>query len=345
MTPQLQQAIKLLQLSNQELGEFVEQELEQNPLLERDESDAEPAVGDTANGSAVDSVGPMINGEHTAADNLARPGPDLPESAPPPEGAIATIEGEPLFDGDATESWQATEGAEGAGDQDFAGDPDAWQVRNGSTSYSDDLPGLEQTLGQEITLREHLMQQLMVDIDDPVDRMIGLYLIDLLEPSGYLTANLSEAALQLGCSVDRIEATLMRLQRFDPAGIFARSLSECLAIQLAERDRLDPAMRCLLDHLPMLANREANALMRLCGVDAEDLAGMVAEIRALNPKPGLAFDGAVAQPIVPDIQLRGSAANGWTVELNSDTLPRVLVNTRYYAKVSRPSATRRKRIT
>src|SRR5260221_11070398 len=279
MTPQLQQAIKLLQLSNQELGEFVEQELEQNPLLERDESDAEPAVGDTANGSAVDSIGPMINGEHTGVDNLTRPGPDLPEVAPPPEGAIATIEGEPLFDGDATESWQATEGAEGAGDQHFAGDLDAWQVRNGSPTYGDDLRGLEQTLGQEITLREHLMQQLMVDIDDPVDRMIGLYLIDLLEPSGYLTANLSEAALQLGCSVDRIEATLARLQRFDPAGIFARSLSECLAIQLAERDRLDPAMPCLLDHLPMLANPEANSLIRLCGVDAEDLAGMVAEIR------------------------------------------------------------------
>jgi len=335
MTPQLQQAIKLLQLSNQELGEFVEQELEQNPLLERDESETDPAIG-----SGSDASGPQANGtdDHVPlSDGTAAPVDKIdPFETPSPFDTPAiAAESEPAFDGEAADTWNASEGADGSGDHDRTGDAENWQTRNSSTNYGDDLPGLEQTLGQEITLREHLMQQLMVDIADPIERMIGRYLIDLLEPSGYLLADLDEAAALLGCPIDRIEATLLRLQRFDPPGIFARSLSECLAIQLAERDRLDPAMRRLVENLPMLANRESAALMRLCGVDAEDFSGMVAEIRALNPKPGLAFDGAVAQPIVPDILLRGSPLTGWAVELNADTLPRVLVNTRYYSKVSR----------
>jgi RNA polymerase sigma-54 factor len=128
---------------------------------------------------------------------------------------------------------------------------------------------------------------------------------------------------------------LQRLQRFDPSGIFARSLSECLAIQLRERQRLDPCMQRLLDHLPLLAARDVSALMRVCGADSEDLAEMVGEIKALNPKPGLAFDGVPAQPVVPDILMRLQQGGGWLIELNNDTLPRVLVNTRYYSKVSR----------
>jgi RNA polymerase sigma-54 factor len=133
--------------------------------------------------------------------------------------------------------------------------------------------------------------------------------------------------------VARVEATLTKLQRFDPPGIFARDLAECLTLQLKDRNRFDPAMQALLANLPLLAGRDAPGLMRLCGVDAEDLAQMVAELRALNPKPGLAFDTTSAQPIVPDVLVRPQGA-GWTVELNNDTLPRVLVNNRYYAEIS-----------
>lgn len=307
MTPQLQQAIKLLQLSNLELSDYVEQELEQNPLLERDESDPEPPA---------------------AAEAPAEP-------ATPVSDATQTLDrAEADFAGEDADMWQAKSGDEGDGAQDFGGDAESWKTRN-SRLGEDDLPGLEETLSQDVTLREHLIGQLNVDLDDPIDRMIGRFLIDLVDEAGYLTADLDEVAHTLGIERPRVDTVLAKLQRFDPSGIFARNLAECLAIQLRERGRLDPCMQTLLDHLPMLASREIPALMRLCGADAEDLAQMVGEIKALNPKPGLAFDGAPAQPVIPDILMRPQNGGGWLIELNSDTLPRVLVNTRYYAKVSR----------
>jgi RNA polymerase sigma-54 factor len=288
MTPQLQQAIKLLQLSNIELATYVEGELEQNPLLERDDRSAEPA-----------------------------------EAAPEP----------PAKDGgDGSELWHDVAGTEGEGKLDYAGDPEAWKTR--ASSVGDDLPGLDQTLVRPETLRDHLVAQLSVELQEPADRVIGTHLIDLLDEAGYVSADLSGVAELLGCPVSRVEATLARLQRFDPPGIFARSLAECLAIQLKERNRFDPAMQRLVENLPLLASRDAAQLMRICGVDAEDLADMVAEIKALDPKPGLAFDAVAAEPVVPDIFLRPQSDGSWTVELNNDTLPRVLVNNRYYAEVT-----------
>jgi RNA polymerase sigma-54 factor len=165
--------------------------------------------------------------------------------------------------------------------------------------------------------------------------LIGSHLIDLLDESGYLAGDLAEVAGQLGCPAERVEATLQLLQRLDPPGIFARSLAECLALQLAERGRLDPAMQALLDRLDLLAKRDLAQLMKHCGVDAEDLKEMIAEIRALNPKPGSAFDQSLAQPVIPDILMRPQPGGDWIVELNSETLPRVLVNTRYYARVAK----------
>src|SRR5207248_4488104 len=136
------------------------------------------------------------------------------------------------------------------------------------------------------------------------------------------------------CLSSEVERVLVRLQEFDPPGVFARDLAECLALQLRDRNRLDPAMQLLLDNLPLLAARNAPALLRICGVDAEDLAEMVAEITSLDPRPGHAFDPPLAQPVIPDILMRPQPEGGWLVELNSDTLPRVLVNNRYYAKIS-----------
>jgi RNA polymerase sigma-54 factor len=159
--------------------------------------------------------------------------------------------------------------------------------------------------------------------------------MEMLDEAGYLRGELAEAAAALGCDEARIETVLARLQRFDPTGIFARSLSECLAIQLRERNRYDPAMEALLANLELLARRDLPQLMRLCGVDAEDLAEMIGEIRALDPKPALAFDSTVAQAVTPDVLMRPVPGGGWLVELNSDTLPRVLVNQRYYTTVTK----------
>lgn len=294
MTPQLQQAIKLLQLSNMELSVFIEGELEQNPLLERDDTPAEGTV--------------------EAAEPAAEESEDV-------------------------ERWQETAGSEGEGNLDLAGDPAAWQNRLTQPRPGETLPGLDQTLSRPTTLRDHLLAQLSVDLADPVDRVIGTHLIDMVDDAGYLQGTLADIAERLDCGLARVEATLKLMQRFDPPGVFARDLAECLALQLEDRDRLDPAMRALLDNLPLLASRDGQALMKLCGVDAEDLTDMVAELRALNPKPGLAFDQAAAEPVVPDVLVRPQGA-GFAIELNSNTLPRVLVNNRYYAEVS--SAARRK---
>jgi RNA polymerase sigma-54 factor len=182
-------------------------------------------------------------------------------------------------------------------------------------------------------LRDHLLAQLSLDIAEPVDRVIGSHLVDLVDDAGYLQGDLTEVAQRLECDLAQVEATLARLQRFDPPGVFARNLAECLTLQLKDRNRFDPAMQTLLANLPLLANRDGATLMRLCGVDAEDLAEMVAEIKALNPKPGLAFDTTDVQPVVPDVTVRPQG-DGWAIELNGETLPRVLINNRYYSEIS-----------
>ena len=305
MTPQLQQAIKLLQLSNVEVAAYVEQELEQNPLLERDDT-----AGDEA------PVEPAI----------AEPGPrdqeaPLLDSA---DGSPAATASEAPLDTDSVNMWDGDSGAALG----------TWGT-GGRRDFEDSDLDIGDTLTREVSLRDHLLAQINVDIADPVDRIIGSQLVDHLDESGWFTGDLAAIAASLKCDLTRVEATLTSLQRLDPPGIFARSLKECLAFQLRDRNRLDPAMMTLLDNLELLARREHTQLMRLCGVDAEDFADMVAEIKALDPKPGLAFEGAVAQTVVPDVLVRLVPGGGWAIELNQDTLPRVLVNHRYYSQITK----------
>jgi RNA polymerase sigma-54 factor len=164
--------------------------------------------------------------------------------------------------------------------------------------------------------------------------MIGRYLIDLVDEAGYITEDLAQAAERLAAPPSEIEAVLAILQSFDPPGVCARNLAECLSLQLRERDRFDPAMRALVGRLDLLAKRDFAALRKICGVGDEDLAEMMAEIRELNPKPGLAFGTTVVQPIVPDVFVRQRPDGSFQVELNSDTLPKVLINQTYYAQVA-----------
>ncbi|MGH7185797.1 MAG: RNA polymerase factor sigma-54, partial [Pseudomonadota bacterium] len=208
------------------------------------------------------------------------------------------------------------------------------RMTGGGGSFDEDERSAEHRLSERTTLRQHLLDQLQLDIRDPAERIIGLHLVEMLDESGYLTGDIAPLAERLGCTTAAIEAVLGKLQHFDPSGVFARSLRECLALQLAERDRLDPAMEAMLDNLPLLAKRDFAALRKLCGVDDEDLAQMIAEIKALNPKPAEAYEFEVAEPIVPDILVRRGAGNAWIVELNSETLPRVLVNSRYSAVIA-----------
>ncbi|HUD53192.1 RNA polymerase factor sigma-54 [Parvibaculum sp.] len=326
MTPQLQQAIKLLQLSNLELAEFVEQELERNPLLEA--TTAEPDVAErTADMREVES--------------------DF-EPAPVSETALTLSDDGPLpaRDGDLDTDYDNVYADESRSDaaNDVAADAPGpqgsdWQnLKTGSGGSGDGEFSLEATLTREATLGEHLTEQLNMAIKDDRRRMIGAYLIDQVNEAGYITTDLSEIADRIGAPLDEVEGVLKTLQTFDPAGICARNLKECLAIQLRERDRLDPTMQVFLDHLELFARRDFELLMKLCGADREDIAGMVEDIRGCNPKPGLAFGGEPAAPVIPDVFVRQRADGSWAIELNSETLPRVLVNQQYYAEVSKFSA-------
>ncbi|MFZ2068929.1 MAG: RNA polymerase factor sigma-54 [Xanthobacteraceae bacterium] len=319
MTPQLMQAIKLLQLSNLDLVSYVEAELERNPLLDRG-SDAEAPSEAAAAAPEPDHTRAM-DGEAwakgaTVADHPAdHPNDDRPRS--------------PLDDaaGEDSEPVRARSNADlPGGYSDWAG--------VGSGGREDGDYNLESFVSAETTLADGLREQLALAISDPARRMIGQYLIDLVDEAGYLAGDLAAAAEKLGTSTAEVEAVLGILQTFDPPGVFARDLAECLAIQLRELDRYDPAMQALVARLDLLARREFAALKKICGVGDEDLADMIAEIRKLNPKPGLAFGSAPVHPIVPDVFVRPAPDGAWLVELNADTLPKVLVNQRYYAEVS-----------
>ncbi len=210
-------------------------------------------------------------------------------------------------------------------------DNGSWQGRGGSFDGHD--VNQEEILSGQTTLQDHLATQLAVEIHDPADRIIALHLIDMLDEAGYLTGDISQLAQLLGCSVARVEATITRLQGFDPTGIFSRSLAECLALQLQERGELDRPTEIILDHLDLVGKRDWPSLARLCGISLQHLSKLVSRIRSCNPKPALAFDRAVAQPIIPDVIMRPQYGGGWLVELNNEALPRVLVNNHYYAHV------------
>ncbi|MDD3289103.1 MAG: RNA polymerase factor sigma-54 [Alphaproteobacteria bacterium] len=303
MTPQLQQAIKLLQMSNQELGDFISEEVEKNPLLER--------ADDSAEGDRID----LGQGEAPIA------------SAPEGDKDGAELSSEEINIGSTAEV--ADEG--GAASDDYGGG-DSFSS-SGRNSFNDDDLSSAQNVAAGPSLREHLLGQIHVDFIDPAELLIATALVELLDEAGYLPADLSSIRLQLGASAEQLEKVVNKLQCMDPPGIFARSLPECLAAQLREKDRLDPAMQILLKHLDLLAKHEHSALTKLCMVDAEDMDQMISEIRKLNPKPASPFFSDVAQPITPDVMLRPQAGGGWHIELNTENLPRVLANERYYAKI------------
>ncbi|MDE2577653.1 MAG: RNA polymerase factor sigma-54 [Hyphomicrobiales bacterium] len=315
MTPQLLQAIKLLQYSTVELAAFVDEELQRNPLLER--ADDRPDV----------EMAPAID-RYADAQNIAAA---TPEAIPVDAGALSAELGTDVsnaFDADAPPRTPPAE-------RDEAGlSAGAWTGSSGAP-YDGEAPHLEAYVAEKITLAESLTRQLATATADPVARLIGQTLIDAIDEAGYLRESCAQAAEKLGAPVERVEAVLAIIQSFEPSGVGARDLAECLAIQLRERDRFDPAMRALVEHLPLLARRDFAALKRICDVDDEDMADMVAELRRLEPRPGRAFGAEPVQPVIADVIIRRASDGGWHVELNADALPRVLVNQTYAARVSR----------
>jgi RNA polymerase sigma-54 factor len=307
ITPQLQQAIKLLQLSNMELEAFVEGELERNPLLQREDREGDRDAEPPAEAAAQDLSTDRID------DASARAELDTSHDEASP-GERAT--------GDA----EAAD-AGGAIDWSRAG-------KGGPAGFDGDLDALESALSREKTLAEHLYDQLAVAGLDATRSAIASVLIDAVDEGGYLRADLWEIADRLGCDLTLVETVLGVVQGFEPVGVAARDVRECLMLQLQDRNRYDPAMAALLDNLPLLARRDMAALRKACGVDDEDLRDMVAELKGLTPRPGAAFGSEPVQPVAPDVFVRESLGGLWHVELNTDTLPRLLVDQRYHARVS-----------
>lgn len=319
MTPQLLQAIRLLQYSSVELAAFLQEELERNPLLEAEAPDSSPldagpaeapvaADGDPQAGDwAMDAL-PVVD---ALADDLGVDmgnafGPDGP--AVGPEGPSQNLDGSGL----SATSW--TGAGAGGGSDGIAPDLDAF-------------------VASKPSLHDHLAEQLALACPDARSRIIGHAIIDSIDETGYVREPVAEIAARLSVQPAEVEKTLALIQTFEPSGIGARDLAECLAIQLREKDRFDPAMQIFVANLPLLARRDFGQLARLCGVDAEDVADMAAEIRRLDPRPGRAFSDAPVRSVIADVIVRAASDGSWIVELNADALPRVLVNQTYAAQV------------
>lgn len=307
MTPQLMQSIRLLQFTYAELERFVDDEIERNPLLERvvEAEDAPPADEPTA---AVEG-----------GDWLE---PDLEWSAEAISAKLDTSL-ENVFPDDPGESARLA--------PDLAAQ---WKSNTGSTLPPGEGYDLENIAAGAVTLRQHVAEQIAFGFHDPAEALVAADLADMLDEAGYLRGTPEDVAERLGAAPSMVERVLGVCQTFDPAGIFARDLAECVALQLRARDRYDPAMAALVDHLDLLARRDFQSLRRICGVDDADLVDMLAEIRSLDPKPGMAFSGGTADTIVADVMVRAAADGSWAIELNPDTLPRVLVDQAYYTHVN-----------
>ncbi len=314
MTPQLMQAIKLLQLSNLDLAAYVDAELERNPLLELEEA-AEGEARDADVGreqvpgderfelaEATDAGQPADGAADKLDADMANVFPDDHEK--PAEEVLPKL---------PTESWAS---------------PGSRQPV-GAGSYN-----LEAFVADEKSLVDHMSEQFALAEADPAMRLIGHAVINAIDETGYFRDDADALAKRLGTDRSKVDNALATIQTLEPTGIGARDLAECLAIQLRERDRFDPAMEQLVGHLDLVARRDLARLRSLCRVDQEDLTDMLGELRSLNPKPGNAFGGGPVQIIVPDVTVRPGPDGNWLVELNQETLPKLLVDQAYYAIVT-----------
>ncbi|GLQ17197.1 RNA polymerase factor sigma-54 [Maritalea porphyrae] len=311
LTPQLMQSIKLLQLSHLELSTFVESELLHNPLLERGDPDGDNAV------------------DNDQGDNEAQPAAsetqDIVSRSEQMESAVS-LAGE--MDTDASNLFP-----EQVGQDSVSQSTTSWQESRGQ-SVGPEKAEIDQYVSSQKSLGDHLIEQVQLILRHPGDLLIASAIIENLNEAGYLDTELDNIAEQLGTELGHVEAVLEAIQGCDPIGIFARSVPECLAIQLREKDRLDPMMQSLLDNIDLVAAHKFKELMALIRCDQDDLKDMLTEIKRLNPRPGASFEGSAIQSVVPDVHIRPANGGGWQIELNNEVLPNVLINRTYYAEIS-----------
>lgn len=315
MTPQLQQAIKLLALSSLEIEAFIAEEVERNPVLETGSSETTPDV-------PTEDLAPALN------DNAERPSDDL-------------MGGDGQGASDALDVDFSAETFHHDSPSDSVGGADGMLGLSGSatpSSFDADGPDFDSFAARDVSLREHLMAQAGSSLSG---RQLFLVqqIIEQIEPTGYVGEDLMATAQRLGVPMAEMEAALTELQRFDPTGVGARNLSECLAIQAREADRYDPCMAKLIDNLDLVAKGAFDQLKRMCRVDDEDLRDMLIELRGYDPKPGCHFESEDTLAVTPDIFVT-PRGDGWAIELNSANLPRILINRSYVAELGQDKTTK-----
>ena len=318
MTPQLQMAIKLLQMSSLELADYLQEELDKNPLLEREEDRSQDEVEGATPASSIESTEEKASNSDTEAAEASSP-QDLPQDLP---------EDLPV---DA--SWNDI-----YGDSSSSGDGPGVSSHTTAESYSSsEAPPLENTLVRGDTLADHLIWQLGVSALNERERFIGTTIIDAIDDNGYLTADLLTLANLTNSTEDEVEDALILVQSFEPTGVCARSLAECLLMQLKSRKKAHHPYSTLLDHLEELARRDFRKLKRLLKTTDEELADAVDLIQSLNPKPGLAFGSDQTNYISPDVYVRKHEGQ-WIVEVNPDTMPKLQVSRQYESSISKDGA-------
>jgi RNA polymerase sigma-54 factor len=320
MTPQLQQAIKLLALSSMEIEAYIAEEIERNPLLEN---------------SAIEPVAEPLPSEFEVLPSTQSGERDSGEVLNGCDGAA----GEALDVDFAAETFHHDSASDSVGGADGM----LGLSGNGmSSEFSGDGPDFDSFAAPDISLRDHLLAQAGSTLSG---RLLFLVqqIIEQIEPTGYVGEALPLMAQRLGVPLAEIDAALAELQRFDPTGVGARDLSECLALQAKEADRYDPCMVRLIDNLDLVAKGAFDQLKRMCRVDDEDLRDMLVELRSYDPKPGCRFESSNSIAVTPDIFVtaRGAkAGGGWAIELNGANLPRLLINRSYLAELGRDKSTK-----
>jgi RNA polymerase sigma-54 factor len=322
MTPQLQQAIRLLALSNLEIETFIAEEIEKNPLLEAATDDGpEPVSALESEPITATEIEPAAAGADAEDFDFE---PALPEIDTPGGDAVLDIDldSEDFHQDSPVDSGRGLDGSLGLD-----------RIAGGDGSF-DDGPDFDSFAAGGVSLPDHLLRQ-AGEVLSGEDLALAAWLIEQIDETGYFTGDVREIAQRLGAPPDEVERVLGVIQTFDPAGVGARNLAECLALQAKDANRYDPAMARLIANLDYLAKGNIAALKRICGVDDEDIADMIRELRSYDPKPGLRFAAAAerVEAVVPDIFV-ARRGNGWAVELNNATLPKLLVNRAYYNELS-----------
>ncbi|MGY6551009.1 MAG: RNA polymerase factor sigma-54 [Erythrobacter sp.] len=311
MTPQLQQAIRLLAASNLEIETFIADALETNPLLEAGGLTREAPVASDGPGEDFSAPAP----DEITADQLIAQGHG--EAEAPLDLAGAALDRD-IDTGDGARSLRDAE----------------WGSASGGGGSEEDYGDFYERQAAEITLQEHLGAQVGALATSPAEEFAARHIIGLLDDAGYLPFALDDIAADLGVDEATAEAALALVQSLDPAGVGARNLAECIAIQAREADRYDPCMAALIANLDLVARGDVARLKRLCQVDDEDFADMLRELRSYDPKPGLAYAPAGVSAVVPDIFVADNGSGGWDIVLNEETLPRLIVNRSYLTQVS-----------